>query len=156
MRDRTVTTGRECSDEHHTTVWYLLEGLIYQLHILLKYFFQGGKTHSVTGLWALSLALGQWVMLPTLQINEDTGGRQRRGCKNTQLLLGDILHPLLRKFQRGQRGKQSQNQVTGVPVSLKAWMTLERVLTMELCSLTSNISRFALKVVVRSHRGAGR
>lgn len=108
------------------TIVYLLEGLIYQPHILLKYFFQGGKTHSVAGLWALSLALGQWVMLPTLQISEDTGGRQRGGCKNTQLLLGDILHPLLRRFQRGQRGKQSQNQVTGMPVSLEAWMTLER------------------------------
>lgn len=88
------------SAQMDTTI-FLLEGLITQPHILLKYFFQGGKTHSVTGLWALSLALGEGVMLPTQQLTEDIGGRQRGGCKNTQVLLGDILHPLLHKVSGG-------------------------------------------------------
>lgn len=96
MRDRTVTTERSAQI-------FLLEGLILPLHILLKYFFQGGK-HTVTGLWAFSLALGEEVMLPAVQRSEDTGGRQGVGCKDTQLLLGDILHALPQKVSEGTEG----------------------------------------------------
>lgn len=98
--------------------------MILQLHILLKYFFQGGKTHSVTGLWALSLALGEGVMLPAVQRSEDTGGRQQGGCKDTQLLLGDFLHSLLQKVSEGQRDGRPHLQVAGIPITHEAWWLL--------------------------------
>lgn len=68
-------------------------GSILQPHILLKYFVQSGKKQSVTGLRAVKPGSGGRGHVTTLQISEHISARQGGGCKNTQLLLGDILPP---------------------------------------------------------------
>lgn len=66
-------------------------GSILQPHILLKYFVQSGKKQSVTGLRAVKPGSGGRGHVTTLQISEHISARQGGGCKNTQLLPGDIL-----------------------------------------------------------------
>lgn len=60
----------------------LFVGSILQPHILLKYFVQGGKKHSVTGLREVQPGSGGRGHVTTLQISGDTGARQGGGCEN--------------------------------------------------------------------------